>query len=236
MPFRPLPALTLYFEVADQGRLDQFLNYLTGDEFALSDLVHENHQGVMIHRGKQKLPIIELATEIAYTTIDDVFVLSTSFDFIRKVVDVHTNQARGLLQNEKVDTVLRNLPDKTNAFAYWDAQDGLDWLEDYKGYIAHMKSRFPEERWPEATLKATQRIRSANPGVRPNTPEFEALLDDALRRVEEDFVGNEKIRIEEWMQEKIEWLRVLGQGTSSLTFAGQDRIQLFLRAGFEFQD
>lgn len=234
-PFRPLPAVTLFFEVSDHERLEKFLDYLTGDEFALSDMQSEEYLGTTLHVGQQKLPVIEWATELAYATFDDTFVLSTSYLYLRRVAEVHAKQSRSLFANPDVSALVSKLPRKANAFTYWDAESALDWLDDYKHYIAEMKSAFPDHQWVTERLKAEQRVRASNPGVSRNSTEFDVLVEEELKRVERDYEATERDRLLAKYDEYLQWARVFGGGVGSLTF-GTDRIQVFGRSAFAFQE
>lgn len=228
LPYRPVPAVTLYFEVADHSSLDRFLDYLTGDEFALENIRRRDHLGVEVAVGDQKLPLIEWAEEFAFVTIGDTFVLSTRGSEIVKVVEVYAKQRKGLFHHENVNELIQVLPSSVNLFAYWDGKGMLGFLDEYREYLAAQRSFFPVERWPEERMKAEQQIRRADPNLRPDTPEFERQVERILDRVQVDYRTAETARWREWYGERIEWLRIFGRGAGSLAF-DVDRLLVFGR-------
>ena len=162
-------------------------------------------------------------------------VLSTSYTYLRRVAEVHDKQSRSLFSNPEVSDLVAKLPRKANAFTYWDAESALDWLDDYKHYVADMKSSFPDHQWVTERLKAEQRIRASNPSVSRNSNDFDLLVEEELKRVEQEYETTERQRLLAQYEEWLQWARVFGGGVGSLTF-GNDRIQVFGRSAFAFQE
>jgi len=231
LPYRPSPAVTLFFEVEDHDLLGQFLDYLTGDEFALEAMSEEEYKGVTIHRGFQKLPLIEWADELAYATIDDTFVLSTSKPFLKRVVDVYNRHAQPLFATERFRGLAASLPLRCNGFGFWDFQRLLDWADDYKEYLVAQNSQVPEDKWNEFRAQALRTVMSKNPSV------ARELLDDPIEqeviRLGDEYTAQEAERWRAWFGERIRWARALGGSVLGLAFA-TDRVQARIRLDFEF--
>ncbi len=221
---RRFPAITIYFQVSDDAGLEEFVHFLTDDNFAIEMVQEKEEAGSKYYVGRPKLPLIAWAKEqVAYARVGDRWVLSSREEALAGVLKVHAGQTAGLFQSPAWKRASSALAKEENGFGFLQMEPFLEWAKDYVPILADKSTEISPARWQELRAQKTQEVQAANPGL--PEPDVERQVEDLLEQIDRDRKERLLPRARRSYEERIEWARLLSGVVVGVSF-GSDRWEL----------
>lgn len=212
----PLPAFTLLWRVSDPAGLEQFLQKIEGERFAVDEPQMADVGGLRLHTALSKLD----GGKIAYGVVGDVFLGTSSFDFVERIAEAHANPSAGLAADDAFQKSLSRLSDRANVFAHVDLGNALDWAGDYKDRLASEWTEIKESRFIQLRQSFERELQSSNPG-RPKE-EIDAQVDARIAEIVQRRKNVEIPTMVQKIERTLSWLRLLSAFGLSLRAEGEE--------------
>jgi hypothetical protein len=231
LPYRPFPAVTIYFQVTDEAGFDEFLHFLTDDQFAIGNTRQESACGLPYVVGEQKAKIIAWADELAWARVGDRWILSSSEAALKEVLCVAAKQKPSLFETPAWQRSSSALASSENAVGFVQFAPFLDWANDYSGYYAERTTKIKHEDWPDLRAQFRTEIRAQHP--KATDEELEKLIDQRAEDVNAANINIDVPQAQQRVKQHIEWFRGLSGLSAGIVFA-PDRFDLNLGLDFTF--
>jgi hypothetical protein len=143
----PYPAVTLLFRIADRGLLDKVLEavYSREKDFSLDRRERVNYGGSSLVKLNteidKKSEKGEPVLEYSYSMMDGFFAFSTSFEFLKRMMDARNDYGNSLEEGAPYETMSSYISGKGSYGFYFHFGEMVEWAEDYCYYLANRDSQ-----------------------------------------------------------------------------------------------
>ncbi|MBI1850993.1 MAG: hypothetical protein HYR85_11665 [Planctomycetes bacterium] len=227
----PFPAVTIYFQVADESGLAEFIHFLTDDDFAIEQLEQRQACGIPYWVGKPKVPIISWAREIAYARVGDRWVVSTSAKALEGSLCVSAKQNPSLFESTAWKQASPALAPSENAIGFVQMTPFLDWASDFSPYLAEKATEITPQRWTDLRAQMEQEVKAQHPNI--TGPQLDKLVEERLDQIDVARRERDLPQALESLRERNTWLRSLSGLAAGLAFQ-PERFDLCMGVDFAF--